>query len=71
MLGGDKLVTNYVYPPLGVLRRWESFSQIVKEVEDSRVWGGIHYRTAVEHGTQIGRQIGEYALKTKLRVVTN
>jgi hypothetical protein len=71
VFGGDALVTSYVYPPLGVARRWESFSQIAKEVEDARVWGGIHYRTAVEHGTQIGRQIAESALKTHMRPVTN
>jgi hypothetical protein len=64
---GDKLATSYIYPPLGVLRRWESFSQIEKEVEDARVWAGIHYRTSVEHGTQIGRQVAEFILKTQMR----
>ena len=68
---GDKLSTSYVYPPLGVARRWESFSQMAKEVEDARVWGGIHYRTAVEHGTQIGRQVAEFALKTHMVPRTN
>ena len=67
IFGGDKLSTSYVYPPLGVARRWESFSQIAKEVEDSRVWGGIHYRTADEHGTQIGRQIAEFGMQTHMR----
>jgi hypothetical protein len=71
IFGGDKLSTSYVYPPLGVARRWESFSQIAKEVEDSRVWGGIHYRTADEHGTQIGRQIAEFGIKTHMRPRTN
>lgn len=71
VFGGDRLATSYVYPPLGVLLRWESFSQIEKEVENARVWGGIHYRTAVEHGSQIGRQIGEFAIKTQMRPTTN
>lgn len=71
IFGSDKLSTSYVYPPLGVARRWESFSQIAKEVENARVWGGIHYRTSDEHGTQIGRQIAEYAMKTYLRPRTN
>lgn len=66
---GDKVSASYVYPPLGVLRRWEGLSQISKEVEDARVWGGIHFRTAVEHGTQVGRKIGEYALKAHLQPV--
>jgi hypothetical protein len=68
---GDRLAASYVYPPLGVLLRWESFSQIEKEVENARVWGGIHYRTAVEHGTHIGRQVAEFAIKTQMRPRTN
>lgn len=68
--GTDKVSASYVYPPLGVLRRWDSFSKISQEVEDSRVWGGIHFRTAVEHGTQVGRKIGAYALKAHLQAVS-
>ena len=64
--GTDTFSASHVYPPLGVVRRWERFSQIAKEVEDSRVWGGIHFRSADEHGTQLGRQVAEFALKTRL-----
>ena len=67
VFGGDVTSASYVYPPLGVHRRWTSFGQIATEVENSRVWGGIHYRTAVEHGTVVGRQIAEFALKTTMR----
>ena len=66
VFGGDKLATSFVYPPLGIARRWQTFSEIAKEVEDARVWGGIHYRTAVEHGTKLGRQVAEHTLKTRL-----
>lgn len=68
IFGADKLSTSYMYPPLGVVRRWESFSQIVTEVENARVWGGIHFRTAVEHGTGVGRQVAEFALNTQMRL---
>ena len=68
---GDSLATSYVYPPLGVALKWQGFSQIAKEVEDARVWGGIHYRTSVEHGTQVGRQVGEYAVRTAMRPRTS
>jgi hypothetical protein len=30
---GDKLSTSFVYPPLGIARQWDSFSQLEKEVE--------------------------------------
>lgn len=65
----DKVSASYIYPPLGVLRRWDSFSGVSKEMEDARVWAGIHFRTAAEHGTQVGRRIGEHGLKTHLQPV--
>jgi hypothetical protein len=68
--GGDMITASYVYPTLGVPRKWTSLTQIEKEVGDSRVWGGVHFRTAVEHGTQVGRQIGEYGLNTSLQPVS-
>jgi hypothetical protein len=64
---GDRLSTSYVYPPLGIVRRWETFSQIEKEIENARVWAGIHFRTAVEHGTRFGRQVAEYGMRTHMR----
>ena len=64
--GSDTFSAGYIYPPLGVQRQWQSFSQIAKEVEDARVWGGIHFRSADEHGTQLGRQVAQFALKTRL-----
>ena len=71
VFGGDKFSSGYVYPPLGVERHWQSFSQIATEIENARVWGGIHYRTAVRDGTQIGREVAEFALKTKMRPLVN
>lgn len=54
----DKVnVTDTHIPLVGLTRSWTSFSQMAKEVEDARVWGGIHYRTADEHGTRMGRKV--------------
>jgi hypothetical protein len=66
-LGTDKVQVSLVQPPLGFHRRYESLPEIVKEMEDARVWGGIHFRTADEHGTRLGRDVGGYALKSFLR----
>jgi hypothetical protein len=60
--GSDAVGATYVYPPSGVLRRWESFSQIAQEMEEARVWAGIHFRTADEHGTRLGQKVAEYAM---------
>lgn len=65
--GSDVFSASYIYPPgRGVQLRWERFSQIAREIEDARVWGGIHFRSADEHGTRLGRQVAEFALTTRL-----
>jgi hypothetical protein len=65
-LMGDDTRISVTYPTNGVTRHWERFSQIAKEVEDARAWGGIHTRTADEHATELGRQIGAFVTANAL-----
>jgi len=59
----DKVNYSHTWiPAVGVTRSWSSFTQMAKEVEDARVWAGIHYRTADEHGTRMGSKVAEYAV---------
>lgn len=67
IFGDDRLSTSYVYPPLGIMRRWETFSQIEREVENARVWAGVHYRSAVQDGTRLGRQVAEFGIENYMR----
>lgn len=46
----------------GATRRWKSTGEFVREVSDSRVWGGLHYRFSMEAATAMGRQIGGLAV---------
>jgi hypothetical protein len=68
--GEDKVSVNVVFPTPGILRHYDSFSQMSQEVVDARVWSGIHYRTADEHGMKLGRQIAEYGMANYLRPVS-
>ncbi len=45
----------------GATRRWSRVEDFMQEVSDARVWGGIHFRTAVDEGAAMGRRIGELA----------
>lgn len=45
----------------GATRRWSSVEAFVQEVGNARIWDGIHYRTSVEVGAAMGRQIGALA----------
>ena len=56
---GDRLRFNVVSTTLpGAVRRYESFSAAAWENGMSRVYGGIHFRHAVEAGHRQGKSIG-------------
>jgi hypothetical protein len=62
--GSDEVNVSVTYPgPFGVTRRYRTFSQMTEEVDNARVWGGIHFRTADTHGSDMGRKIGEIAMR--------
>ncbi len=43
-------------------RRFKNFRTAVDEAAVSRLYAGIHFRSAIEHGATMGRCIGEQAL---------
>jgi hypothetical protein len=54
-------------PFAGITRSFTSFSQAARENADSRVFAGIHFRTACVDGVKIGEKIGKFAFKHSLR----
>ena len=49
-------------PPFANIKRsFTTFSQAARESADSRVYAGIHFRTACEDGLVLGRRIGARA----------
>jgi len=51
----------------GATRRYTSLDEFTREIGNARIWGGLHYRTAVEVADRMGRQIGELAAERFLR----
>jgi hypothetical protein len=47
---------------LGVLRSFKSFSSALEEVKEARIFAGIHFRSATEAGTTLGKSVAEYVL---------
>ncbi|MEZ7496910.1 vanadium-dependent haloperoxidase [Leeuwenhoekiella aequorea] len=45
------------------IRNFTSFRTASSEAAMSRLYGGIHYRAAIEEGLKQGRQIGDYIVK--------
>jgi len=50
--------------PYGVeSRSYHSFFDAANEAAMSRLYGGIHFREAIENGSALGKKIGEYVVK--------
>ena len=70
--GGDDVDVSVTYPaPLGITRTYKTFSAITAEVDDARVWGGIHFRSADHDGSELGRLIGAVVMRGFPRPVTD
>jgi hypothetical protein len=50
----------------GAMRRFERIADYVKEVDNARIWGGIHYRNSTEVGERMGREIGRLVVASVL-----
>ena len=55
----------------GLTRSFSRFSQAIDEIENVRVWSGIHFRNADEAGAKIGRQVAKYREKHYFGPVKN
>ena len=43
-------------------RSFNSFTDVLDEIFNARIYGGIHFRTACEEGAAIGRSVAAYVL---------
>jgi len=71
VLGGDQATFTAVSgkPFDGITRSFTSFSQAARESADSRVYAGIHFRSACEDGLVLGRKIGQRTVALYLQPV--
>ena len=55
---------DFTIPSLSGLgdRHYATVAALQDEVGDARIWGGIHYRTAVDDGIAIGRRVTHHVL---------
>lgn len=61
------MVNPYAAPIANLQFTYTTFNQICDDVDDARVFGGIHYRFDQEAGNQLGRDIATYVYKHNLR----
>jgi hypothetical protein len=56
-------------PFAGLTRSFTGFSQAAQENGDSRVYAGMHFRSAVTDGIAQGKRVGRFVFKSSLRSV--
>ncbi len=53
----------------GMTRTWTRIPDWVTEIDNARIWGGIHYRYSTEVGEALGRNVGLYTVENFLQSV--
>ena len=73
VLGTDQVAFTVTSgPPFANIKRsFPSFSQAARESADSRVYAGIHFRSACEDGLVLGRKIGQRVVASYLQPLKN
>jgi hypothetical protein len=51
----------------GILLSYAAWEQMTADIDDARIYGGIHYRFDQEAGAHLGRKVGTYLLRNHLR----
>jgi hypothetical protein len=50
-----------------VTLQYTNFDDLTDDIDDARVYGGIHFRFDQEAGARQGRRVGAYVYKNSLR----
>jgi hypothetical protein len=53
----------------GVVLTYTTFKRIVEDIDDARVFGGIHFRFDQKAGAQQGKSVGAFIYKHTLGAV--
>jgi hypothetical protein len=64
---GDHSITlTSISPSVDVTLHYTTFSQMTEDINDARVYGGIHYRFDQDAGSRMGWGVGSYILRNHL-----
>lgn len=70
LLGEDGHAIVLTHPQVpDIVLHYGSWKQIADDIDDGRVYGGVHYRFDQEAGARQGRRVGRYVLRHSLRPI--
>ena len=52
-------VPNLLHPT----RHYQSVNQIINEIGNARIWGGMHFRFSVNEGVRVGQHVASWAFQ--------
>jgi hypothetical protein len=61
--GTDEIPYSVTSAVTGTTHTFNSFEDVVTEVDNARIYGGMHYRHSVKQGNRLGRLVTEYMLR--------
>ena len=69
--GGYQITSGAVNPGGPATRTFGSFSQVLDEIVEARIWAGLHYRTADVQAVVLGTNVANYAAENYFEPVGN
>ena len=69
LFGKDGFNVSITNDSLGLTLNYTSWDEITEDIDDARIYGGIHFRFDQEAGALQGRRVGSYILRNYLRAV--
>ena len=51
----------------GVVLHYTRFKDIARDIDDARIYGGVHYRFDQEDGGKLGKKVGTFLYKHVLK----
>jgi hypothetical protein len=69
ILGGSNHSITLSHPNTPVTLTYKKFSEITDDIDDARVYGGIHFRFDQDAGATPGRAVGLYVCQNNLRPI--
>jgi hypothetical protein len=65
--GGHAIITLTNPDAPDIVLHYATFKKITDDIDDARIYGGVHFRFDQEAGALLGKRVGEYILRHELR----
>jgi hypothetical protein len=50
-------------------RTYKSIDEVMKDVSDARVWGGLHYRNSMDEGNALGHRVADHVTRNYFQAI--